>query len=231
MRILCLNPTSSLATTAALVEASGTWSLRHHCLVETERIRGAPERLESPSDVAAVEFMVQQRARQLATDGFDAMIVASTMDPGLPGGWALAPVPVIGIGWAAMRRACGIDWGMLCPSHQAPTMARAQAERYGFGQRLVAVRPASRSDYQPQSARLLASEVNRIAASGARSVLLGSASMTRPAPAIWELVQVEVIEPLEAALDVALAAIRHSIPHGGEVRGRNRMPPWAGPVR
>jgi len=225
VRILCLNPTSSRATTAALVEASGAWSRRHRCLIETERIAGAPERLESMAEVSAVESMVQARAMRLGRDGYDAMIVASTMDPGLPDGWALAPEPVIGIGWAAMRRACAIDWGMLCPHHQDPGMARAQAEHYGLDDRLVAVQSAGRADYQPQSAAMLASEVNRLAAAGARSVVLGSASMARPAAAIWELVKVEVVEPLEAALDVASAAIQQSFPLTHDAIPGSRQPP------
>lgn len=221
MRILCLNPTSSKQTTLALCEASAAWSRRQKCLVETERIAGAPERLETSRDVALVAGMVRDRSRRLRQDGFDAMIVASPSDPGLPEGWALVPEPVIGVGWAAMRRACAIDWGILCPHHQPTERAMAQAARYGFSERLVAVQAASRVDYQANSAGPLASEVNRLAAAGARSVVLGSASMSRVAAAMWELVQVEVVEPVEAALDVALAAIQHNFPMPAvEARGR-----------
>lgn len=212
MRILSLNPTSSRLTTTALVEAAAAWSRRTKCLVETERIAGAPERLETDRQVEAVAGMVWERARRLEADGFDAMIVASPSDPGLTQGWALVPEPVIGVGWASMRRACAIDWGILCPHHQPPARAKAQAARYGFAEHLVAVQSASRVNYQADSAGLLAAEVNRLAAAGARSVVLGSASMSRTAEAIWGLVEVEVVEPLEAALDVALAAVRHTLP-------------------
>lgn len=212
MRFLCLNPTSSKATTVAIVEGAAAWAARHRCLIETERIVGAPERLDSKRAIDAVAGMVQARARSLGAEGFDAMIVASPSDPGLPEGWALVPEPVVGVGWASMRRACAIDWGILAPHHQAPGIALEQAEHYGFDDKLVAVQVADRVDYQNRSAPQLAAEVNRLAAAGARSVVLGSASMSRAATAMWELVEVEVVEPLEAALDVALAALQHSFP-------------------
>lgn len=207
IRLYCLNPNGSAATTAVICQAAERWSRGHGAVeVATEYLPEAPELLITEEDNRQVEPWIWDRAAALGGRGFDGMLVACHGDPGLPRGYAAGPPPVVGMGWASMRRAaaCG-SFAVVAVDESMVGEKREQATRYGL-EPLVVV-GAARRDYESGSAQAAADldqEVAALRAQGAAAVVLGCANMSACAPALGA----GAVDPVEAGLDALLELVQ-----------------------
>lgn len=210
-RILVLNPNSSAAMTAAMSAGLDVLrrSGRHEIICE--RIETAPAGIESDADVALVAPLVAERAEATTAD---ALVVACFSDPGVAEARAARPdLPVIGIAEAAYYAALQLGGRFGVVSLATPSVARhaRHIARLGLTDRLAADRDvamgvAAASD--PHALDPVIAVGRRLCGEdGADVVILGCAGMGIHRPRLQEVLGIPVIDPVQAAVAAAMAAL------------------------
>ena len=213
MRILLINPNTTEAVTQRMaVAARGVAAPDTEITPITARF-GATiigSRVESAVAAAAV---VERLAE---VEGYDAVIVGASVDPGLAAAREMLDVPVVGITEAALHAACllGGKIGAIVMSANSDTILRELADAYGLGSRLGAVHTlpitpldlladvdaATRAISVAADAMVANEGVDTIALIGA--VMAGMATVVQPA------LRVPVLEGVSAAVGLAEALVR-----------------------
>jgi allantoin racemase len=135
--ILVLNPNSSAAMTKAISVGLAPLKAATAHRIACDRIKEAPESIESDADVAFVAPLVAERA---ALTDADALVVACFSDPGIDDARAAAGcIPVIGIAEAAYYAALQLAPQFGVVSLAAPSVVRhaAHIDRLGLTGRLA----------------------------------------------------------------------------------------------
>lgn len=206
MKILLLNPNTTLAVTDLLSDAgSKAVSPGTELLVATAR-RGVPyiaTRAEAQIGGAiALEMLAE------ADSGIDAAIIAAFGDPGLFGARELFAFPVVGLAEAAMLTAC-----MLGRRFSIVTFAGALAPWYeecvamhGLAARCAGIRTLdgpfqSISEVQSEKEDMLVALANRaVEQDNADVIILSGAPLAGLAAKVRHRIPVPVIDPVAAAV-------------------------------
>ncbi len=214
MRILLVNPNTSLAVTDAIVA-----NMRQAASPGTEIVpvtarfgaRIVGTRAESAiADHAALDALAHY------APGCDAAIVASGFDNAMRAGREMLSIPVLGLTEAALHIASlvGGRIGVVVIMHRVAPMVREMIEAYGFGPRLAGMRvvPGQVINVlqEPEAmADLLAGVCKSLVEDdGAEAIVLVGAVMG-PMPArIQARVPVPVIEGLTSAIVLAESLVR-----------------------
>jgi Asp/Glu/hydantoin racemase len=216
MRLLILNPNTTVAMTDRLMAAATAVAAAGTTLVPLTATRGMPyisSRAEAQIAGSIVLEMLAGHHRDV-----DAAIVAAFGDPGVPGARELYDIPVIGMAEAAMLTAC-----TLGRSFAIVTFTTALVPWYeecvtlnGLDARCVGVRalsglPASVVDVQDERAEPLIALLNTtISEAGADVLIPGGAPLAGFAGRVADRIDVPLVDPIQAAVKLAeaLATLR-----------------------
>ncbi|MBR1207387.1 MULTISPECIES: aspartate/glutamate racemase family protein [unclassified Bradyrhizobium] len=206
MKILLLNPNTTVAVTDLLHAAGSKVASAGTELVPATAARGVPyiaTRAEAQIGGAiALEMLAEAGA------GIDAAIIAAFGDPGLFGARELFAFPVVGLAEAAMLTAC-----MLGRRFSIVTFAGALAPWYeecvamhGLSSRCAGIRTLdgsfqSISDVQAEKEELLVALANQaVEQDGADVVILSGAPLAGLAAKVRDRIPVPVVDPVAAAV-------------------------------
>ncbi|MDH4074153.1 MAG: aspartate/glutamate racemase family protein [Gammaproteobacteria bacterium] len=209
-RILVINPNSNESVTEALRSALAGYSAAAD--VECCTLADGPFGIETDEDRAAVVPMIVSRIE--ASPLFDAYVIACYCDPGLETCRERFDKPVFGIQESAVREACrgGRQFGVLALSDASITGHLAYIERLGLSASLAGELPlditVDQSVNDPATPARIVEQGRRLVDElGAGAVVLGCAGMAAHKKPAAEALRVPVIEPVEAAVAAALAAL------------------------
>jgi Asp/Glu/hydantoin racemase len=214
MRILVINPNTSVAVTETIVAES-----RRSAPPQVE-ITGVTARFGTPfiqtpeqSDIAGQAVL--ELVNRLAS-GFDAVMIAAFSDPGLAEARAVSPVPVVGTAESAMLTAlmCGGRFAIVSLGPALRPLLEMAAQKLGCANRLTAIHMLDTgsdaatagetiSALQHDHGNALAELCGRVAAEGVRSIILGGG----PLAGLAHRIRVRVPVPL---LDGTACAINHA---------------------
>jgi Asp/Glu/hydantoin racemase len=202
-RILLVNPNTTEAHTARMVEAARAAAPAWLAVDGATVTRGVPLIRDEAGFAAAADAV----AGLLAADppAVDGVIIAAFADPGLETARTLVDVPVVGIAEAAMLATAPEPFAVATTLPGLDERIRRRAADYGCGDRLVAVRTtagdgaALMADPAALEAAL-AEVVLACAADGARQVVIGGGPLADVARALAGRLEVPVVAPIPAAV-------------------------------
>jgi allantoin racemase len=209
-RILLINPNTSAATTAMMLSVARPL-LPPGWTIEGRQAERGPAMIldEAGLSLAAGEVT----AIGFAASPYDAIIVAAFGDPGVAALRDRLPMPVIGIGEAAMREAAGIGrFGIATTTPALVGAMRAMAAQHGLAGHCTGIRVPDEDPLelagnpQRQDDALLTAAARCIGDDGAAVVIIGGGPLSGSAARLRQHTAVPVIEPVPAAIRAVLAA-------------------------
>jgi allantoin racemase len=218
MRLLLINPNTTQSMTDKVVASARTFASPGTELVGATGRFGAAYVASRAAFAVAAHAALDAWAHATQTERFDAVVIACFGDPGLEALREIAPAPVVGMADAAVKIAAaggarfgivtgGERWGPMLEEFVAARRLSAQLA----GVETVAPTGADIARDPDGSLALLAAACGRAAARGAQAVILGGAGLAGLTPRLQPMVDVALIDGVEAAVRTAEAAAR-----GGE---------------
>lgn len=211
MKILVLNPNSSVAVTEAIAESiAPLQAVTDHTIV-CDRLPEAPVGIETDEDVAFVAPMVVD---VVSSSDADAFVIACFSDPGVTSARAVTNRPVVGIAEAAYYAALQLAprFGVVSLGPSSIARHASQIERLGLTSRLAADRAVNMSVAEANNLALASASVAQTAkvmaeADGAGVVILGCAGMGGHRPALQKELGLPIVDPVQAAVAAAINAL------------------------
>jgi len=210
-RILVINPNSNESVTAGLSESLAGFS--DQAAIECCTLADGPFGIETDDDIARVIPLVIQKIE--SSPDFDAYVIACYSDPGLTECRSRFDKPVFGMQQSAVETAvaAGGLFGVLALSDESIARHLHYIRKLGHEDDLAGELPLDVSvddaandpatlDKVVVAGRRLVDEF------GANSLILGCAGMAAIKSAAETKLPVPVIEPAQAAVDLALCGSR-----------------------
>jgi Asp/Glu/hydantoin racemase len=212
MHLVLINPNTSHATTAVMVEIASDAAGARATITGLTARSGSALILDEPT-LAQAEKAVLALAADVRREAPRGVIVSAFGDPGHAALQRLLAVPVTGIAEAGMAEAGrdGRRFAVVTTTPHLEAMIARSAERYSHRDRfagtwLTAGDPA---DVMSDPARLveaLGDACRRaIAEGGADAIVIGGGPLALAARALSGGVGVRLVEPVPAAVELALA--------------------------
>lgn len=207
MRVLVINPNSSVAVTDGIAEALLPLGPHFDVVLQED----GPETIRTDDHVAEAAEPLAARIADAQADGY---IIACFSDPGLDLARTRVSQPVVGAQEAAVLEACAQAdrFGIIALSERAIPRHFKRIEALGCADRLVAELPlldvsAADSGRDPEVYRHLRTIGETLRDRGAGAVVLGCAGMAQIAAQLQSDLGIPVIDPVAAAGRLVLARI------------------------
>ena len=212
-RILVVNPNSNASVTAGIDAAMegqrGDGSLAIDCVM----LDGAPFGIETADDIATVVPMIVSRI-YADRDRYDAFVIACYSDPALNECRALVSRPVLGIQESAVLLSASYErrFGVLALGRESIQRHIAYVRSIGMhdfhaGERPLDVTVDQAANDPDTIDKIVATGRELIDEDGAETLILGCAGMAKHRHAAEQALGVPVIDPVQAAVEMAVRAI------------------------
>ena len=212
-QILVINPNSNESVTEGLRESLQEFNSSAD--IECCTLEEGPFGIETGEDIANVIPLVLQKISE--SPEFDVYVIACYSDPGLAECKVMFSKPVFGMQRSAIEKAISIGdkFGVLALSEQSIERHLAYMRGLGLDGQLAGELPldisvheaandASSFEKNISQGRRLIDEL------GADVLILGCAGMASYREPSEKLLQVPVIEPVQAAVSIAIEALKSS---------------------
>lgn len=174
--------------------------------------RACPPSTESAQDELLSAPAVYSEAVKAAEEGYDAVTIDCTMDPGLKAAIERCRIPVVGAGEGALCLALlfGERFSVIMPISESVEPMVSKIRQMGLWERVASVRAVNVHvldlDNHDQTLAAVTEQAQRaIEEDGAAVIVLGCTVMGPIAPALAQRLGIPVIEPGTAALKLAEA--------------------------
>ena len=212
MRVLVLNPNSSASVTRVLDESLAPLRFPGGPRIECQTLSDGPAAIESDEDVREVGPKVRD---YVASHDADAYVIACFSDPGVVEARRASARPVFGMaasGYAAAI-ALGGRVGVISILSDSLARHRRQVRELGIESRIAADLPLELgvlelSDPAEVTPRLLEVGGALVRKHGADVLVLGCAGLAAYRGALESSLDVPVIEPVQAAVGLALGTVK-----------------------
>lgn len=220
MRLLLINPNSTAAMTEAAAAVARRAVPEAQVLAWTNH--GGPPAIQGPRDGAVAVAGVMALLPRARAEGVDALVIACFDDTGLDAVRAAAHCPALGIGQAGMHMAAllGRRFSIVTTLPVSVPVIEANVASYGFSGRCARVRPSGLPVLAveaggPAVLARLSEEIDAAAREdGAEAIVLGCAGMAPLRPALQAGREVVLVDGVEAASLLAVAAAASSRARG-----------------
>jgi allantoin racemase len=210
MRLLFINPNSTVAMTESIAETARAATPEHEVLGWTNH--DGPPAIQGPVDGEAAVVGVLGLLAQAKAQDVDCIVIACFDDTGLAEIRAAAHCPVIGIGQAAFHMAAllGHRFSVVTTLPVSVPVIEENIASYGFAGICVRVRPSNLPVLEveeaapPAMARLAEELAFAEAEDGISAVVLGCAGMAVLAPRLSRDTSLVLIDGVAAAARLAL---------------------------
>jgi allantoin racemase len=211
--ILVINPNSNAVVTAGIDAALALFRFADGPGIRCVTLAGAPFGIESQKDV---EETVMPLRQMVESDNLaDAFVIACYSDPGLHVCREATRRPVFGIAECAVLTALarGDRFGVIAIAAKSIRRHLRYLRQMGLAARLAGERPLEMTVAQSASgegtlARMIEVGRDLTIKDGADVVVMGCAGMARHRRALEEALSVPVIDPTQAAVAIAIGAVR-----------------------
>ena len=212
-RILAINPNSNESVTEGLRESLQEFNSSAD--IECCTLEEGPFGIETGEDIANVIPLVLQKISE--SPEFDVYVIACYSDPGLAECNEMFSKPVFGMQRSAIEKAISIGdkFGVLALSEQSIERHLAYMRGLGLDGQLAGELPL---DISVDEAANDAGSFGKIISQGRRLIdelgadvlILGCAGMASHRKLSEKVLQVPVIEPAQAAVSIAIEALKSS---------------------
>ena len=213
-RILVINPNSNESVTEGLRESLQEFNSSAD--IECCTLEEGPFGIETGEDIANVIPLVLQKISE--SPEFDVYVIACYSDPGLAECKVMFSKPVFGMQRSAIEKAISIGdkFGVLALSEQSIERHLAYMRGLGLDGQLAGELSLDISvDEAANDAASFGKIINQgrrlIDESGADVLILGCAGMASHRKPSEKVLQVPVIEPAQAAVSIAIEALKSSL--------------------
>jgi allantoin racemase len=210
-KILVINPASNDAMTQRIDDSLQSLRFAGGPQIFCHTLQGGPKSIGSQTDVDAVAPLVRAH---IAADDSDVFVIACYADPGLQASREATARPVFGIAESGILTALarGNSFGVIAVRATSIPRHMRSLRQMGVTARLAGERGLDLSDQDGASDertfdRLCAVGRELRDADGAESVVIGCAGLGAHRAALEKAVGIPVIEPTQAAVAMALAAV------------------------
>ena len=210
-RILAINPNSNESVTEGLRESLQEFNSSAD--IECCTLEEGPFGIETGEDIANVLPLVLQKISE--SPEFDVYVIACYSDPGLAECKVMFSKPVFGMQRSAIEKAISIGdkFGVLALSEQSIERHLAYMRGLGLDGQLAGELSLDISvDEAANDAASFGKIINQgrrlIDESGADVLILGCAGMASHRKPSEKVLQVPVIEPAQAAVSIAIEALK-----------------------
>jgi allantoin racemase len=213
--ILVINPNSNELVTAGLDAALESHRFAGGPTIRCATLSGTPYGIESQKDIEAT---VMPLLRIVTSDtSADAFVIACYSDPGLHVCREATRRPVFGIAECAVLTALarGERFGVISISADSARRHHRYLRQMGLLSRFAGERPLEMSVAETASgentlARMIEIGGDLTMKDGADVLIMGCAGMARHRRALEEALSTPVIDPTQAAVTMAIGAVRAS---------------------
>lgn len=212
--ILAINPNSNAEVTAGMAAAVAGLVMAGGPAVHCTELKEGPFGIESEADIEAVEGLL---AGRVGHDPADAFVIACYSDPGLAMCREATSKPVFGIGESAMLTAMtrGRRFGVVAILEASIPRHARYIEQLGITSRLAAERALGLRVHELADEAHTWDRLAEVATAlrdrdGADAIILGCAGMGRYRRRLEAHLARPVIDPVQAAVGMALTALRSS---------------------
>lgn len=209
--ILVINPNSNSEVTAGLDRALVPFRLAGGPLIRCVELEDGPFGIENEADIAAVAPLLVRRVR---AEPAEAYVIACYSDPALDACREAVGAPVFGIQESAVATALARAdrFGVVAILEGSIARHRRALRRMGVhgrlaGERALGLRVHELAEESATWQRLLAVGRALVQEDGAGAVILGCAGMAHWRARLEAELGVPVIDPTQAAVGLALAAL------------------------
>ena len=229
MKILLINPNTSVSVTDRLVAAARAVAAPGTEIIPLTAPRGVPYIASRAEAALAAVTVLEMLAEHWQSA--DAAIIAAFGDPGLGGARELFPIPIVGMAEAAMLTACmlGRRFAIVSFTEALGAWYRECVEGHGLLGRLAAIRLltggfASIGSVQEEKADALVELAKRsIVEDEADVIVLAGAPLSGLAGLVRDRIPVPVVDGAAAALKQAEALAALGVRKGSA--GTYKRPP------
>ena len=204
MRILVINPNSSVTVTAGIADAIAPLLEGTSAAAECITLTDGPPGIETDAHVADAATRVTARIDQ---QNADAYIIACFSDPGLAMARALNKGPVYGISESAYRAAAedGRRFGVISILDGSVHRHLKAIEAQGLldqcaGDRAIGRGVSALAERESTLTAMIETGARLVEEDGAECLIMGCAGMATYRAAIEDALGVRVIEPCQAAV-------------------------------
>ncbi|MGE4482229.1 aspartate/glutamate racemase family protein [Acidocella sp.] len=209
--ILVINPNANQDVTDGLRRALASFSLPGRLAIECLTLAEGPFGIETQSDVERVAMPLAGLVRGRADA--DAFVIACYSDPGIDVCRSVTSKPVFGIQESGILTAMtrGERVGVIALSDASVPRHRRYVRRMGVESRVAGECAINRSVDESASAEdmlvVLTKAGRCLMADGADVIVLGCAGMARHRAGVEAALGIPVIDPVQAAVAMALGAV------------------------
>lgn len=212
-RILVINPNSNASVTSGLEDALSAWRDHSGIVIECMTLADGPFGIETDEHIREVTPLV---ARTIETrDDCDAYVIGCYSDPGLRESRARVSRPIFGMQQSAVTTAIatGGRYGVLAMSERSIERHLDYLAKIGLRDHLAAEVPLNISvdaaANDPATYAIARAAGRRLVDQhGADVLILGCAGMARHRARLQEDVGRPVIDPVQAAVALAVGALQ-----------------------
>ena len=212
-RILAINPNSNESVTEGLRESLQEFNSSAD--IECCTLEEGPFGIETGEDIANVIPLVLQKISE--SPEFDVYVIACYSDPGLAECKVMFSKPVFGIQRSAIEKAISIGdkFGVLALSEQSIERHLAYMRGLGLdgqlaGELSLDISVDEAANDAASFGKIISQGRRLIDESGADVLILGCAGMASHRKPSEKVLQVPVIEPAQAAVSIAIEALKSS---------------------
>lgn len=213
-RVLIINPNSNASVTQGLRKALELLEGAQNLDIDCVELADGPFGIETDEDRQTVVPMLVREvsARQ---DDYDVFVIACYCDPGLTECRAVSGKPVLGINESAavLSASSGAKFGVLALGQESIERHIAYVREIGMQDYHAGERPLNitvdESANDPNTLqKIIATGRELIDEDGAETLVLGCAGMARHRQTAEEALGVPVIDPVLAAVTLAMQALK-----------------------
>jgi Asp/Glu/hydantoin racemase len=213
-RVLIINPNCSLDCSAGIEAAVAPFRLSDGPALEVATLAEGPPAIYSWRDWHTV---VEPLCRFVSSQDADAYVIACASDPGIEAVRAVTPRPVVGVFRSAIAMALtrAERFGVIAIVEASKARHLLALRSMGVAERLageVALNVTMEALLDVDRTRsVLIAAAGELAAAGAGAIVLGCTGMAHHRAAIADAVGLPVIEPCQAGVLAAFAAVGDAV--------------------
>jgi allantoin racemase len=184
-----------------------------------------PKTIRSACDVALVAPFIVKESSTAREEGFDAVVIASYLDPAIASAREVCDIPVVGPGETSIMLAC--EYGnisIFIENVKALLLKQRIVRKLGVGQKVVSIRCLS--EYHEASNAGLLDEMNEEVKKGADAIVLDMRSSKELFERLPSELPVPLISPYPAAIRMAEALCTLSLVHSKLAYPRPVLPKY-----
>jgi len=214
LKILCINPNSSLEITESIKDTCYKYALPN-TEVEVKFIKKAPRGIESYLDAVISEKYLLEKFKEWK-EHYDGFIIACHSDIGVDLLRELTDKPVIGIGEASMLFALplGYKFSILSLKRKKIPQKEDLVKKYGFENRCASIRITGLgviATDEEKREKLVQEGIKAVKEDGAEVLILGCAGMAGLDKEIEKKVGIPVIDGIVSAILIMESFIRYGV--------------------